>query len=71
MIGAADAARYRERGYLVVEDVLDSATVAELRRVTEEITASARGLTGHSEFLDLEASHTPTRGRTDAPPTGS
>ena len=63
MIGAADAARYRERGYLVVEGVLDSAALAELRRVTDEIVASARGLTGHSEFLDLEASHTPERPR--------
>ena len=63
MIGADDVARYRERGYLVVEGLLDGATLAELRRVTDEVTAGARGLTGHSEFLDLEASHTPDRPR--------
>ena len=63
MIGAEDVARYRERGYLVVEKLLDGATLAELRRVTEEVAAGARSLTAHSEFLDLEASHTPERPR--------
>ena len=63
MIDANDVARYRERGYLAIEGVLDAATVAELRRVTDEVIAGARGLTAHSEFLDLEKSHTPDRPR--------
>ncbi len=63
MIGPEDVAGYRERGYLVVEGVLDDRLLAELRRVTEEVVAGARGLTGHSKFLDLEDSHTPERPR--------
>ncbi len=50
---------YNANGYLVVEDVLDAPTLAELRRVTERIVASAAGVTGHTDFLDLEPSHTP------------
>lgn len=63
MIGPGEVERYREQGYLVVENVLDAAMLGELRRVTAEVTAGARGLTAHSEFLDLEASHTPDRPR--------
>ena len=63
MIGPEQVTFYRERGYLMVQDVLDASAVAELRRVTEEVAAGARGLTEHSRFLDLEASHTPERPR--------
>ena len=54
---------YRREGYVVVERLLDADTLAELRRVTDEVAATARGLTGHTKVLDLEPSHTPERPR--------
>ncbi len=59
MLTDADIGHYRERGYLVVQDVLGAATLACLREVTDEIVASAAGVTEHTDILDLEASHTP------------
>ncbi len=63
MVSQEDVSHYHERGYLVVHDLLGPELLAELRRVTEEVTAGARGLTAHSEFLDLEDSHHPDRPR--------
>ena len=51
--------QYRRDGYVVVEDVLEPETLAELRAVTDAIVASAAGLTEHTRILDLEASHRP------------
>ena len=55
--------RYRREGYVVVEDLVAAETLAELRRVTEEIVATAHGVTSHTDVLDLEPSHTPERPR--------
>ena len=54
---------YRREGYVVVERLLDEDTLAELRRVTDEVVATAHGLTDHTKVLDLEPSHTPERPR--------
>ena len=54
---------YRREGYIVVERLLDAHTLRELRRVTDEVVASARGLADHTKVLDLEPSHTPERPR--------
>lgn len=51
--------QYRTEGYVVVPDVFDGETISDLRDVTERIVASARGLTDHTDVLDLEESHTP------------
>lgn len=63
MLTPDDVERYRETGYLVVEDVLEAETLAELRRVTDEIVAGAAGITEHTDVLDLEESHTPSAPR--------
>ena len=54
---------YRREGYVVVERLLEPDTLAELRRVTDEVVASAHGLADHTRVLDLEPSHTPERPR--------
>ncbi len=54
---------YRREGYVVVERLLDADTLGELRRVTDEVVAGARGLTDHTKVLDLEPTHTPERPR--------
>ena len=67
MLTQAQCDQYREDGYILVEDVLEDETLADLRRVTDEIVASAAGIEDHTQILDLEASHTPgrTAGETD------
>ena len=59
MLTDAQIAQYQDDGYILVEDALDAATLAELQTVTAAIVASAAGLTEHTEILDLEASHRP------------
>ena len=59
MLTQAQLAQYREDGYVLVEDVLGDETLADLCRVTDEIVAGAQGIEGHTNILDLEASHTP------------
>ena len=55
--------QYADDGYVMVPDVLDPATLAKLRAVTDEVVESARGLTDHTDALDLETSHTPDNPR--------
>ena len=59
MLTQAQIAQYRKDGYVLVEGVLEDETLAALRRVTDDIVASAAGAEGHTNILDLEASHTP------------
>ncbi|MBI1397347.1 MAG: phytanoyl-CoA dioxygenase family protein [Betaproteobacteria bacterium] len=63
MITDAQVAFYEENGYVVVEDVLDAATLARVRKVVSEILDDARGVTTHNDIYDLEPSHRPDRPR--------
>ncbi len=54
---------YQENGYLVVEDLLDEATMSALRRETESVVAGAAGLDASDSLYDLEDSHTPEEPR--------
>ncbi|MEZ4618972.1 MAG: phytanoyl-CoA dioxygenase family protein [Caldilineaceae bacterium] len=49
---------YQENGYLGVENVLTSAEVAELRRVTDDFVEQSRQVTDHTAVFDLEPGHT-------------
>jgi ectoine hydroxylase-related dioxygenase (phytanoyl-CoA dioxygenase family) len=59
MIDDAAVGRYRDQGWLVVEDVLDAAELARLRQSVESMLEGARGLTAHTDVYDLEPSHRP------------
>ena len=59
MLTDAQIAQYHDEGYLLVEDVLEPATLAELKAVTEAVVASAAGVREHTKSLDLEPSHRP------------
>lgn len=59
MLAEAQIAQYRADGYVVVDDVLEPESLAELRTVTDDIAASAAGIVDHTDILDLEASHRP------------
>ena len=49
---------YRDHGYLVVRSLLDEDETAALSTATEAICETARGVTSHTDVLDLEDSHT-------------
>lgn len=59
MISDREVVRYREEGWLVVEDVLDADTLAAVREVIERLILGARGKTTHDDVYDLEPTHTP------------
>jgi phytanoyl-CoA hydroxylase len=59
MISSWDVAFYRENGYLVVEDVLDAATLGEVRRQVASVLQGAHGVAAHTDVYDLEPSHRP------------
>jgi ectoine hydroxylase-related dioxygenase (phytanoyl-CoA dioxygenase family) len=50
---------YHEQGYVLVENVVDKATLFAIHRVIEQLTAGARGKTKHDDVYDLEPTHTP------------
>lgn len=50
---------YRENGYLVVEGLIDSATIAELRRATEDFVERARNVPVSDGVFDLAEGHGP------------
>ena len=55
--------QYRADGYTVVRNALSPKLLDELRTITDEIVATAKGLTDHTPVLDLEPSHTPEEPR--------
>jgi phytanoyl-CoA hydroxylase len=59
MISNRDIALYREHGYIVVPDVLDTQTLGAACQVIAELVAGAHGVTDHTEIYDLEPSHRP------------
>jgi ectoine hydroxylase-related dioxygenase (phytanoyl-CoA dioxygenase family) len=63
MIDEAGVARYREQGFVVVENVLNAAEVADLRRVTDELVEKARFVREHTDVYDLEPTHSPQEPR--------
>ena len=63
MLSTDQVEHYREQGYLVIENALPADLLLELRQVTERMVAGARGLTDHTDVLDLEESHTPENPR--------
>jgi ectoine hydroxylase-related dioxygenase (phytanoyl-CoA dioxygenase family) len=63
MLSDSQVEFYRTNGYLMVEDVIDRDTLAEIKRVISELVEGARGRTAHDEIYDLEPTHTPDNPR--------
>lgn len=63
MIDDAKVARYREDGFVVVENVLSQEDVADLRRVTDELVEKSRFVREHNDIYDLEPTHSPQEPR--------
>ena len=63
MINATDVEYYRDNGYLLVENVLDAATLAKMRKAIADLVAKAAGVKTHNDIYDLEPTHTPENPR--------
>lgn len=63
MLSEQQVAAYRRDGVIVVPDVLNASTLAELRRVIAELIAAAAQVSQHDDVYDLEPSHTPAMAR--------
>ncbi len=63
MLTTKQIEQYQRDGYTVVRHALTVELLGELRQVTDEIAASAKGLTDHTSVLDLEPTHTPDNPR--------
>ncbi len=59
MLSERDVTAYRRDGVIVVPDVLDAATIADLRRVVGELVAGAAQVSEHNDVYDLEPTHAP------------
>jgi ectoine hydroxylase-related dioxygenase (phytanoyl-CoA dioxygenase family) len=59
MISQDDVSRYRETGWLLVEDVLDAAQLAAIRGVIADFIEKARDVSQHTDVYDLEPGHRP------------
>lgn len=55
----AQIQRYREYGYLIIDNVLDSGRLARYHRRIDELLAEARFLKQSNEHFDLEVGHNP------------
>ena len=63
VITDAKVEAYREKGFVVVEDVYTTEEVAHMRAALDEIVDAARGVRTHDSVYDLEPSHSPERPR--------
>jgi ectoine hydroxylase-related dioxygenase (phytanoyl-CoA dioxygenase family) len=54
---------YRRDGYLVIENVLSTTKLENLRGVVERLVEASRSVTAHDHVYDLEPSHTPEKPR--------
>lgn len=63
MLTEDQVAFYRENGYLVVPDVVDADTVAELRALIDGFIEKARSVSENDSVYDLELTHTPENPR--------
>jgi phytanoyl-CoA hydroxylase len=63
MISQSDVELYRTHGYVVVPNLVDPGTLAEMRRVIAGLVERARTVSAHDDVYDLEPSHRPDRPR--------
>ena len=59
MLSQKEIDHYRDTGWLVVEDMLDKATLTQARQVIAEFVAGSTKVTTHDAVYDLEPGHRP------------
>ncbi|MBT6094310.1 MAG: phytanoyl-CoA dioxygenase family protein [Rhodospirillaceae bacterium] len=55
--------QYEEKGFVVVDNIFSDDEVGQMRAVLSEMIEGARGLTDHTDLIDLESGHTPDNPR--------
>jgi len=63
MLSRRQIDQYHDTGWLLVEDMLDPAALAEARQVVETFVANAATVVNHTDVYDLEPGHRPDRPR--------
>src|SRR5436305_4157244 len=58
MISERDVQAYKRDGVIVVPEVLDAATLAQVRSIIEELVAGSAKTLEHTDVYDLEPGHT-------------
>src|ERR1700674_2099653 len=58
MISEQDVLAYKRDGLIVVPEVLDASTLAEVRSVIAELVAESAKTLEHTDVYDLEPGHT-------------
>ena len=59
----AEVATYQDKGFIIVENIYSPSDVQRMRDALDELIATARGVTEHTDVLDLEPGHTPDHPR--------
>ncbi len=54
---------YQDQGYILVENVIEPAMLAQIKEVMNQIIEGARGKIQHDDVYDLEPAHTPDQPR--------
>jgi phytanoyl-CoA hydroxylase len=63
VITDAQIAEYKEKGFVVVEDIFSAEDVRKMDEAMKGLVESARTLSEHNDVIDLEPSHTPENPR--------
>jgi phytanoyl-CoA hydroxylase len=59
VISNTQADTYQEKGFVIVDDIFSADDIERMRDALDELTAKAKGLTDHTDLIDLEPGHTP------------
>ncbi len=63
VIRDAQIDEYKEKGFVVIEDIFSPTDIKEMTDALDGLIESAHGLNDHTDVIDLEPSHTPDRPR--------
>lgn len=63
IISDEQLAEYQDKGFIVVEHIFSPDDLKSMNEAMSEMIESARGLTEHTDLIDLEPSHTPDNPR--------
>lgn len=63
VISQAQIDTYKDKGFVVVEDIFSADDIQQMNAALDGLVESARGISDHTDILDLEQSHTPENPR--------
>ncbi len=57
MLDSNQVEKYKDDGFVIVEDLIDAATIQKMRAAVDELTEKSRDITEHNETFDLYPDH--------------